>query len=310
MIVAPAFRRALSVTLALALLLVLGVPFAAAQDDSTARTFVDAVGREVTLEAPPQRVVGMSASINEMLFAVGVEPAGVTAAMQYPPAAAELPVFGSGYQPNLEALAALEPDLIIANAQLNMQILPQLEEIAPVIVVLTNSVQDVIDNVRLIGQVTWHDTSAEYLARTFEQFLVMADAVGASVDDAPSVLILVGTLDQPNYGKSATYLGDMLARLGAQNVADSEADAGPFPGYAQLNIEAILEADPDVIFTVTRGAPAPLPEMMAEDEIWSALTAVSEGRVYDLDPSLYVESPGPRFSDAMTELYNLLYGEM
>ncbi len=301
-------RRVLVVLLALSFVLALGAPLAWAQDGDEARTIVDFVGRRITLDAPPQRVVGMSASISEMLFAIGVTPVGVTAGMDFPPEAANLPVFGSGYQPDLEALAALEPDLIFANGQLNMGILDKLEAIAPTIVVMTLTAGDIPVNVRLLGQATWHDTSAEYVARAYEGYLALADEIGKS-KDGPSILVIVGTLDVPNYGKSATYLGDMAVRLGATNIADGREDAGPFPGYTQLSIEEILAADPDVIFTVTRGAPTPMPESMADDPIWSSLSAFQNGRVFELDNRLFVEAPGPRFIEAMAQLYEIFYGE-
>jgi len=287
--------------------LALSAPLTLAQGEGP-RTVTGFMGRSVTLEQAPARVVGMSASINEMLFAIGVTPVGATEGMDYPPAAADLPTFGSGYQPDLEALAALEPDLIIANAQLNMQFMDQLEAIAPTLPVMTLTAADVPANIRLLGQATWRDTAADYVASSYEDFLALAGQLGAG-KESPTVLIIVGTLGQPNYGKSSTYLGDMLARLGATNIADGREDQGPFPGYTQLSAEAILEADPDFIFTVTRGVPTPLPELMAADPIWSSTSAFQNGHVYDLDSRLYVESPGPRFTEAMLNLYNLLYGE-
>ena len=132
-------RRSLIVLLAFALVLALGAPVAFAQDGE-ARTFTDALGREVTIEAPPQRVVGLSASITDVLFALGVTPAGVTEGIE-DPAAADLPTFGTGYQLDFEAMAALEPDLILANAQLQAQMADQLSAIAPTLFVLTLSAQ-------------------------------------------------------------------------------------------------------------------------------------------------------------------------
>lgn len=302
------FRRTPIVLLALAFVMSLTAPLVSAQDGP--RTITDFMGRQVTLDAPPQRVVGMSASISEMLFAIGVEPVGVTTGMDFPPAAASLPTFGTGYQPDLEALAALEPDLIIANGQLNMPILEQLEAIAPTIVIMTLTAADVPANARLLGQATWRDTAADYLATSYEDFLTLAGNIGAGhTDDAPSILIIVGTLDQPNYGKSSTYLGNMAQLLGATNVADDKADAGPFPGYAQMSVEEIIDADPDFIFTVTRGADTPMPETMQGDPIWSALSAVQNGQAVELDNRLFVESPGPRFVEGMLQLYDLFYGE-
>ena len=60
---------------------------------------------------------------------------------------------------------------------------------------------------------------------------------------------------------------------------------------------------------MTRGAPTPMPESMADDPIWSSLSAFQNGRVIELDNRLFVESPGPRFIEAMAQLYDLFYGE-
>ena len=245
------FRFAVGL-LALALVLGVAAPAARAQGDGP-RTITDVMGREVTLDSAPQRVVGMSASITEVLYAIGITPVGATEDIDYPEAAASLPTFGSGYQPDLEALAALEPDLIIANAQLNGQIMDQLEAIAPTVAVLILTPADVAATIRLVGQATWHETAAEYLAHAYDSLLSLVQEEAPA--DGPSVLIVVGTLATPNYGKSSTYLGDMVTMLGGTVVGDDQPDAGPFPGYAQLSVEQILDADPDVILTITRGAP-------------------------------------------------------
>lgn len=302
------FRRTLIALGVLLMIFALSATFADAQDGDGPRTVTDAVGRTVTLEGPPQRIVGMSASISEMLFAIGVTPVGVTDGMDYPPAAATLPTFGSGYQPDLEKLAALEPDLIVANAQMQMPFLDKLEAIAPVIVVVNLVAADVPRNIELLGQITWHETSATMLAQTYDRYLAMAAELGRLHPENPTYIFIVGTLDFTNYGKSETYMGDMARMLGATNLADGLEDAGPFPGYAQLSIEAILDADPDYIFTVTRGADVPMNETMAADPIWSSLTAVQEGRAIELDNRLFVEAPGPRFVEALAQLYQILYG--
>ncbi len=301
-------RRWLVILLALTFVAGLSAPLASAQDNGGPRTITDFMGRQVTLDSAPQKVIGMSGSINEMLFAIGVTPVGVTVAMDFPPEAANLPSIGSGYQPDLEALAALTPDLIIADGQLNAQFLDQLEAIAPTIALMTLTAADVPANIRLLGQATWHDASANYVAMGYESYLELAQTVGDS-QEGPSILIVVGTLEQPNYGKSSTYLGDMAAILGATNVADGKEDAGPYPGYAQLSTEEIIAADPDVIFTVTRGADVSMAESMASDPVWSALSAVQNGAVYELDVNLFLQSPGPRFEDAMLQLYDIFYGE-
>ncbi len=192
-------------------------------------------------------------------------------------------------------------------AQVVAGVMDKLEAIAPTLAVITLTTADIPANLRTLGQITWHETSADYLATALEGFFTaMGDA--AETKDGPSILIIVGTLDVPNYGKSDTYLGDMAAILGATNIADGREDQGPFPGYTQLSMEYILDQDPDYIFTITRGAPDPMPQSMADDPIWSALTAYENGRVIELDNRLFVESPGPRVVEAMLTLYDTLYG--
>lgn len=299
----------LTLTALLVFSFVLAVGAAAAQDTTEPRTITDAMGRQVTLEAPPERVVGLSASITEMLYAIGVTPIGATQDIDYPPAAASLPTFGTGYQLDLEALAALEPDLILANLQLQAQVAEQLEAIAPTIFVLILSPADIPATLRLIGQATWHETTAEYAAAPYDTLLQILQA--NKPEDGPSALIIVGTLGQPNFGKPETYLGSMVDLLGGTNIAAGLPDAGPFPGFAQLSVEEVLDADPDIILTITRGAPGapPIPEEIQADEVWSQLSAVQNGRVYELDNRLFLESPGPRFTEAILQLYNLFYGE-
>lgn len=299
--------RAMIVLVALTLVIGLGTPWASAQDGEGPRTVTDFMGQPVTIEAPPQRVVGMSASITEMLFAIGVTPVGATQDIDYPPAATTLPTFGTGYQPDLEALAALEPDLIIGNGQLNMPIMDKLQAIAPTLMILTLTPGDVPKNIRTLGQATWHDTESEYLAQSYDGFL-SAMGLAGTAHESPTYVFIVGTLEVPNYGKSETYMGDMARILGATNIADGNADQGPFPGYTQLSTEAVLAADPDFVFTVTLGSDTPMPESMANDPVWSSLSAVQNGHAIELDNRLYVESPGPRFIEAMLKLYDIFYG--
>jgi ABC-type Fe3+-hydroxamate transport system substrate-binding protein len=75
-----------------------------------------------------------------------------------------------------------------------------------------------------------------------------------------------------------------------------------------LSTEFILDADPDFVFTITRGSDTPMPESMTNDPIWSSLSAFEAGHVMELDNRLFVESPGPRFIEAMIQLYGILYG--
>jgi iron complex transport system substrate-binding protein len=77
-----------------------------------------------------------------------------------------------------------------------------------------------------------------------------------------------------------------------------------------MSVEDILASDPDVILTITRGAPGvtALPDAIQADPLWSEMTAAQNGRVYELDNILFLQSPGMNFPDAFLQLWDILYG--
>lgn len=271
-------------------------------------TFTDDLGRTVTLEGPPQRVVAMSPSAVETLFAIGVTPVGRPESATYPEAAREVESFGTAYQPNLERIAAMRPDLVIADATIQKDLVPSLEGLgAPVVAVDFSSVDQAVRALRTVGELTGRAEAGEEAARAIEDKI--AQATANLPERRPTVVAIIAAGPEQYFAaKPSSYVGSIIERLGATNVVSEDEPVGRVAGYTSLSQERLVQADPDVLVFINPvpGAP-PLSRTLANNPAWSGLKAFREGRVFDADPVVYVQSAGPRVVQAIDELSGLLY---
>lgn len=269
-------------------------------------TVTDLLGREVEIAARPTKVVALSPTAVELVYAAGGTVIGRSASVDYPEAALTATDVGIAYQPNFEIIASLTPDLIVADSVLHAQ--PQLqstlEELStPVVFAGAENVDDMLAGLALLGSV--FNTSGEadaQLAAIGEALDAAAESIGVA---GVSAVILIADRDQTLYAaKANSWAGDIMARLGIENPAAEQPDAGPFPGYTAIPIELLLQFDPDYVFTVTP-APEPAPRLntlIPQIPPFQGLSAVQGERVFELDLELFLQAPGPRVVDAVRAL--------
>ncbi|MGE0058230.1 MAG: ABC transporter substrate-binding protein [Dehalococcoidia bacterium] len=271
----------------------------------------DDLGRSVTVPANPQRIVAMSPSIVELMFAVGATPVGRPSSADYPEAAKQVPNFGTSRAPNLEALIAMKPDLIISDAILDDQAkISSLSSLgAPVFAVRVASFKDVPHSLRLVGALTGKKEAGETQAKALET--KMADIKAKLPAQRPSVLVLVAAgQGQFIASRGNSYLGDILKEMGANNLVTSEPENFGYPGFTDYSPERIIEKNPDVIITSSIGGPPGTPktiDLLKQTPAFANLKAVKEGRVYEVDPFVYIQSAGPRVAQILNELPGYLY---
>jgi iron complex transport system substrate-binding protein len=176
----------------------------------------------------------------------------------------------------------------------------------PVLFVGALGYDDVAASIRLLGQVTDHQAEAEAAATAMESALAEIEASIAGMP-APRVLIMNGALQDLYVALPDSFVGDLVSKVGGDNVAAEEPQSGPYPGYTQLSLETIAEKNPDVILTITAGGPS-LADAVLADATFAATSAVEEGRVHDIDLEIFLQAPGPRAVDGLHELARLLYG--
>jgi iron complex transport system substrate-binding protein len=269
----------------------------------TAATFTDAVGREVVLDEPPRRIVSLVPSVTEILFALGAEEqlVAVTDACTYPEAATTLPNVGQYADPSLEQILLHRPDLVFASADMNRpDQVTRLESLnIPVFVVYPSRVQETLETIRAIGQVTGHTGAAEELIADFSRRL---QQIEQQLQERPRVSALVCVMLQPLVVAGPnTIVGDILRYAGASN---------PVPAgnsnYPTWNMEALLRTDPEFII-VSAHPGQPVPATVFDQ--WPQLQAVREQRIIETVAD-WIHRPGPRMILGIEALAKALHPDM
>lgn len=275
----------------------------------------DAYGFETILAEPATRVVSLAPSITETLYAIGQAEAlaGVTEWAEHPPEAKEKPSVGRLDQPGEEAILALEPDLVLATVLTPQPVIERLRGLGlPVITFRHKDWEGVLTDMRVIGRTVGAALKADGLVSELEaRRKIVVDAVeeARGLQAGPRVLYTYG-LDGLYSAGPGSWPGDLLAMLGARNVA-----AGAPSAWPQLSREHILEADPEVILWVVDFADKrelatarARVEELPRDSYWGGIGAVEQGRVILL-PAGPFNIPGPRMADAFEQMARALYPE-
>ncbi|MDX1420357.1 MAG: ABC transporter substrate-binding protein [Rubricoccaceae bacterium] len=285
------------------LVLTLGVgcepgPAITADNPGADTTVTDALGRTLTVAAPPRRVLPLAPNLTEIAFAVGAGPrvAAVSPADDHPEAIAGLPRF-STYPLDHEGVVALEPDLLLATDQVNSpaEAAPFEALGIPTYFFSFASVADVPAALRTAGRLLGGD--GEPAARAFESAVGhVRDAVAGL--PRPRTLLLVGDDVLYAFGRDS-YASEAVRLAGGDNLTDG------FEGQAvTLSDEWVLEQQPDVI--VVLSDPYDPASLLAHHPTWRGLPAVRAGRVVGLDPDL-LSRPGPRLADGIQALAQRLH---
>jgi iron complex transport system substrate-binding protein len=204
----------------------------------------------------------------------------------------------------------MKPDLIIADAIIQKDTVADLAKLgAPVWAVRVNSFDDVTAGLRKVGAITGNSEAGEREARKLDDKL--ATILAKKPSTTPSVIVVVaGGPTQLFAGLNDSYVGDVLKKLGAKNVLSTEPETFRLPGFSDYSIERIVEKNPDVIVAISPGRPNITTQAMSASPVYGSLKAVKEGRVFEVDPVVYLQAAGPRVSLILDELARILYPDV
>jgi iron complex transport system substrate-binding protein len=251
-------------------------------------------------DGAPERIVSLSPSATEMLFAVGAgdQVVAVDSFSTYP---AEAPVTDlSAYEPNLEAISTYEPDLVVVDGT-NPDLVAGLEQLA--IAVFEAPAPATLDELYVqmadLGAAAGHGDEAVALAEEMEADIA---AVLAEVPERSEPLTYYHELDDLLYSiTSDTFLGQLYALAGLENVADAADPDGASGGYPQLSAEHLVAADPDLVFLADTKCCGQTVETFAARPGFSGLHAVAAGQVVLLDDDV-ASRWGPRIVDLLEQI--------
>jgi iron complex transport system substrate-binding protein len=293
-------RRPLAAFMAIVVLLVLSGCGSDEQAASTApaappaQAFpvtVEGSDGPVTIEQRPVRIVSLSPTATESLFAIGAgdQVVAVDDQSNYP---ADAPITKlSGYTPNLEAIAGYEPDLVIAAFDpgelvrgLTRLEIPVLLQDAAV------NLDEAYAQIEALGAATGNESGAQGVVAGMRAQI--AKAVGSVQATPLSVYHELG----PDYfsATSKTFIGSIYELLGLENIADGVS--GQAPDYPQLSAEYIVSENPELIVLSDTKCCGQTPEKVAERPGWSKIAAVRSGNVLPVDDDI-ASRWGPRTID-------------
>ncbi|HIZ43018.1 MAG TPA: ABC transporter substrate-binding protein [Candidatus Gemmiger excrementigallinarum] len=282
--------------------------------DGTTLTFTDDLDREVTVPVQPQRVAVLLGSYADVWCLAGGQDTLVAAAddawtdfdLNLGDEVANL---GSLMEPNLEELIAAQPDLVIAssNTTSNVELLPSLEDLGvPVIYFGVNSFNDYLEMLDVCTQITGQ--TQNYQTYGLDVQAQVEKAKEQDDGSAPTVLLLRSASTSCKVKNSkGTVLGEILADLGAVNIADSDTSL-----LEDLSMERIIADDPDYIFVVFQGsdqdaAQKTLDAALTSNPAWDTLSAVQNGNFYLMEKELYHLKPNARWGEAYQKVADILY---
>jgi iron complex transport system substrate-binding protein len=251
-------------------------------------------GTPLTLDKRPERIVSLSPSATETLYAVGAgtQVVAVDSASDYPAQAPKTAL--SGLSPDPEAIAAKNPDLVVVSAD-TTKLAAALAKTGVKTLVLPDAktLDAAYAEFELLGKATGHaDQGADVAKRTKADI----DKLVADTPKPPTPLTYYHELDPTYYSAtSATFLGQLYSLFGLRNIADG-SNPQASGGYPQLSAETILRANPDLVFLADSKCCAQNAAAVAARPGWNTLTAVQKHHVFPLDDDI-ASRWSPRIAD-------------
>jgi len=259
---------------------------------------IEAANGEVTIAQRPRRIVSLSPTSTEMLFAIGAgdQVEAVDDQSNHP---SDAPVTDlSGFEPNVEAIASYGPDLVVYSTEpgdldsaLDGLGIPALQQPAAAVL------HDVYEQLEELGVATGNVSEAEVVV---DRMRAEIRSIAASIEPPSEPVTYYHELDDTYYSvTSSTFIGQLYSLVGLRNIADEAKGAGG--GYPQLSAEYIVDADPDLIFLADTKCCGQSPRTVARRPGWARIAAVENGGVIPLDDDV-ASRWGPRVVDYLRRI--------
>jgi iron complex transport system substrate-binding protein len=269
---------------------------------------------ELVLPAPPKRVVALEFLFVDALVAVGMSPIGIADDRQperiiepLRDAVKGYASVGSRYQPSLEAIAALKPDLIIADQRLHQAVYGELKAIAPTLVIDVRS-STYLEDLETLQVVARALGKEEQMRQRLRRHAEVMDKYARSIENGQKLTAVFGvSSDKGSWlHTETTYAAGVLKRLGFDTPLKHDRNRMWSEPYVKIGLEQLLAVNPDILLLGRYSQPAQI-DNWAKSPLWRGLKAVQNKRVYWVDGNMWARSRGLISAELMTaQLQNLL----
>jgi iron complex transport system substrate-binding protein len=275
---------------------------------SAACEVTDELGRSINIGQIPERIVSLSPSNTEILFALGLEEkvVGVTDFCDYPPKAQLKQKIGGFFNPDIEKIIELCPDLVLAGSA-HKNIIPKLERRGLSIVALApQSLDHVLQDIKLVGKLTGAENEASRLVSDMKTRMNKVVNKTRNLPQTTKPRVFYITWHDPLWTVGRGALEDeMIQKAGGMNIAHSGS------GHYVVDLEVVVDRSPEIIITSSgHGEALDLPYKWA---VMEPRLKESEARrlcrIYQIDANL-VSRPGPRIVDALEDLSHFIHPEI
>ena len=320
-------RKYIIITAVVAAILIVSAAFVyiyyqgqAAEEEKikTLQNLLDDKGYVTSLSAYPNRIVSLAPSTTEILFALGLDDkvVAVTDYDNYPynfsawVAAGNMTSVGGFSNPNMEVIASVNPDLILATAGVQGETIDSLRSLHYKVLVLDpSSVEGVLQDITLVGNATGYKTQATTLVNSLRSRIDAVVAKVASAASKPKVYYEVWYDPTSLWSAgSKAWQNELIEKAGGTNIfADQQLD------YFQSSAEAVIDRNPDVILLPSQmGSGGPF--WVSLDAVkarpgWNSISAVQDDRLYPVDGDIIARA-GPRVADAIEALARYFHPEL
>ena len=262
-------------------------------------TITDTNGKEVVIEKEPQTVISLGPNVTEMIYSLdkGDKLAGRTKYCDYPEQALEVQEVGTLTKPNLELIAEINPDLVVASTHFTDEAQAKLDELGiPTIVLYSeDSFEGVYNSIETLGQILNASPKAEEVVTGMKEKVAEVTKKVEGLE-GPTMYYVVGFGENDSTAGGDTFIGEMIRMANGQNIADDSEGWG----YSK---EKIAEKNPEIIvlskyydskatFTTT--------------DFYKDLDAVKNDKVFEIDDNK-LNRQGPRLAEGLEELAKILH---
>ncbi len=264
-------------------------------------SITDDLGRSITLKSEPKRIIAMLPSHTETLFALGAgaKLVGIDEYSNYPKLeTSKIQKVGSGFVPNLEAIAALKPDLVLADESTSSKLVSSLEKLG--ITVYGASAQtylETFEKIAALGRMVNREANSLRLITGMRSEI---NSIAAKIAGRPRVSAYFEVDPTPYAAGPSSFIGEMLSRAGGINILP--ATLGAFP---KISPEIVVSSNPSVIIG------AKLEDLLLRPG-WATIAAVKNNRVYRAtsEENDAIVRPGPRLPVALKVLVRFLHPDI
>ena len=264
------------------------------------RQVIDDFGEKVIISKKPQRIISLSPANTEILFAIGAgdKVVGVTTYCDFPLEVKEIDKVGGFATPNVEAILAKKPDLVVASYGNREESVKRLRELGiTVVAVYPKTLEDVLNDIKLVGEATGYEKEATKLLEKLKKRIDLIRKKGNKIpgEKRPRILYLVWYPELWTAGKG-TFANDLIQIAGGKNIASD------IQGWKIISKEVVIEKDPQITFCSGMGENSfIIKEKILQDADLQKVSALQSGRVYTISSDI-VERPGPRVVDGLEKI--------